>query len=195
MCFSHCHTHTHVAAIPSNASLTSAPVCNVSPLSPTDTILQSSGLPASLNYSSNMPIWQSQPLCGFAEHYRQEKCVYLSPCVSPFHFLLLSFPLPLFLCLIFSRRRHIPVLFIGMRRHSDLPKWMWQAESLVRASYKSHTFASIEFISSLLLLRVVFNHEKVLLFFSCYNVYSLVLSLIIYANCSSGKKHRSLCFW
>lgn len=92
------------------------------------------------------PFWQSQPLCRSSKHYRQEKFVYLSLGVSLLHFLLLSSPLPqLFFFLIVSHKCHIPLPFIGICCHSDLLKWMWQAASLVHASYKSHTFASIEF--------------------------------------------------
>lgn len=59
MRFSDYHTNTE---LPFPLSLTSTPACKVSPLSPADTILQTSSLPASLNYSSNMPMSLSEPL-------------------------------------------------------------------------------------------------------------------------------------
>lgn len=147
------HKHIHVTASPSNASLTSTPACNVSPLSPPDTILQTSSLPAALNYSSNMPVWQKPAIVLVWQTLQARKiCLSVSLCLTlSLPVIVFSSPLSpqlssLFLSLIFSRKRHILLLYIGIRCHSDLLKWMWQAASLVHAFYKSHTFASIEFI-------------------------------------------------
>lgn len=110
--------------------------------------------------------WFIQPMlcpCYFAKHNRQEKFVYL-----------LRLPFTSCYCLSSS----VVSVFIGVRCHRDLLKWLWRDASLVHASYKSHTFASIEFsishtssfsvsehgrgsISSQLCLRVCFAADKI----------------------------------
>lgn len=132
----------------------------MSPLSPTDTILQSCSLPAALNYSSNMPIWQKPAVVLVCQTIQARNiCLSVSPLSHSFTSCYWLFLLPslspqlsslLLLFFIFTHKRHIPLFFIGMRCHSDLLKWMWQAASLVHASYKSHTFTSIDFFFHLI---------------------------------------------
>lgn len=187
-------TRTLAAATPSNASLTSTPLL---------TCVLCQPLTPSCERPVCQPPWIIHLICPFdkASHFAApptlkagEKCVYPSLCVSLFHFLLLSSPLPqlapLFLRLILSRKtpRSRPLYWHALSQ--------WFAKVDVTGSepcsclLESHTFASIEFfrlVSSASFDTLCLTTGECF-FFPCYNLFffSLVLSLIIYANCSPG---------